>query len=348
MSHLTDVAVRLQVYLEGLKTGTYRDFNRVLRLIEAELDKELAKGEISELTREQLEKIIRRMSRNNDRSIREAVAGLLTHLKELAAYSAETEIAAIGSGATVAARAALPGTPLWPRVLAEPLTATGALLGPWIDRLTAQQVEATNGLLRRAHAEGWSNRQIGQVMRGTRANRYTDGLTAQLGRANATVIRTAMQHVNSVARKAVWEANDDIIKGYRWVSTLDSRTSSQCRGLDGKEFQVGQGPLPPIHPNCRSTTVAVLDPEFDFFKEGATRSAEGGSVSASITYYDWLKRQSKEFQDSVLGPTRGALLRDGGLSAEEFARLQLSKTFQPLTLDEMRRLNPLAFKKAGV
>jgi hypothetical protein len=50
----------------------------------------------------------------------------------------------------------------------------------------------------------------------------------------------------------------------------------------------------------------------------------------------------------VIGPTRGKLLRDGGLSARRFAELQLGKTFEPLNLKEMRKLDPLAFRRAGL
>ena len=50
----------------------------------------------------------------------------------------------------------------------------------------------------------------------------------------------------------------------------------------------------------------------------------------------------------MLGPARGTLLRDGGLSAERFQELRLSRNFEPLTLAEMQRLEPLAFERAGI
>jgi len=54
------------------------------------------------------------------------------------------------------------------------------------------------------------------------------------------------------------------------------------------------------------------------------------------------------FIETAIGPTRARLLMNGGLSAERFAALQLDKNFQPLTLDEMKDLEPLAFQRAGV
>jgi hypothetical protein len=100
--------------------------------------------------------------------------------------------------------------------------------------------------------------------------------------------------------------------------------------------------------NCRSTTIAVLNSQFDFLKQGRTRSAEFGPVAGGETYYDWLKAQPESVQNEALGPTRGKLFRDGGLSADEFASLQLDKNFKPLTLAEMKALEPEAFQAAGL
>lgn len=106
--------------------------------------------------------------------------------------------------------------------------------------------------------------------------------------------------------------------------------------------------------NCRSSTVAVLDDRFSFLEEGGTQRArdlETGkvySVPANQTYYSWLKTQPAEFQDNVIGPTRGKLLRNGGLTAQRFQELQLGRNFKPLTIEEMKKLEPLAFQKANI
>ena len=144
------------------------------------------------------------------------------------------------------------------------------------------------------------------------------------------------------ASQSVWEANSYIVNGYIWISILDERTSNICQSLSRRVFQVGKGPLPPAHQNCRSTTVPTL----------ITKYVNGELVEAEDvekpSYYEWIKRQDEEFQDLALGPTRAKLLRDGGLSATEFAKLSLSKSFEPLTLDEMKKVNPVAFRRAGL
>src|SRR5690606_11496937 len=163
--------------------------------------------------------------------------------------------------------------------------------------------------------------------------------------ANA-MVRTSPQHVNTSAQQMVYEDNADIVEGYIWISTLDGRTSQTCRSLDGQFFRPGKGPVPPIHINCRSSTIPKLT-GIDLLSE-TTRASKGGQVPATQTYYDWLKKQPAKFQDDALGVTRASLFRKGGLSAQEFARLNLDKNFQPLTLEEMRQKNPAAFKRAGI
>jgi hypothetical protein len=74
------------------------------------------------------------------------------------------------------------------------------------------------------------------------------------------------------------------------------------------------------------------------------RASMDGTVPADLSYGEWLKRQSAARQDQVLGPTRGALLRRGGLSIEDFSN---DKGVQ-FTLDELRARDAEAFKKAGL
>lgn len=134
---------------------------------------------------------------------------------------------------------------------------------------------------------------------------------------------------------------------------MDSKTSEVCQSLDGQVFQIGTGPLPPAHPNCRSTVAAVtktfreLGIDVDEMPEGS-RASIGGQVNAGLTYFEWLKTQPASFVDDALGPKRAALFLKGGISAEEFGRLQLGRNFEPLTLEEMRRAAPKVFERAGV
>lgn len=167
-------------------------------------------------------------------------------------------------------------------------------------------------------------------------------------RSGDALVRTAVQHVSSVARQAVAEANADIVAGVRMVATLDSRTSSVCRSLDGRVFPVDSGARPPFHINCRTSFVLVLKAEHAGREAQGKRALAGGAVSDGLSYYEWLGKQPAAFQDEVQGRTRGVLFRSGGLSAKQFAALQLDRRFRPRTLDELRELIPEAFRQAGL
>jgi hypothetical protein len=106
--------------------------------------------------------------------------------------------------------------------------------------------------------------------------------------------------------------------------------------------------MPPAHINCRSDVVAVLPKEYDFLDKGATQASQFGPVDADETYFSWLKKQPAKFQDAAIGPVRGKLLRNGGLSADRFAKMRLDKNFKPLNLEQMQKLEPLAFERAGI
>lgn len=162
------------------------------------------------------------------------------------------------------------------------------------------------------------------------------------------VARTAVNHVSVVARQQVFEENAEVVKGVRWVATLDMRTSAVCRARDGEVFPIDTGPRPPAHPNCRSSVSPVLKSwrELGFNIDDApeaTRASMDGQVPASMTYSEWLKSQSAAAQDEILGATRGALFRRGGLPLDKF----VMEDGTELTLRGLAAQYPDAFVKAG-
>ena len=201
---------------------------------------------------------------------------------------------------------------------------------------------------------GWGDTEINRLVTGVKMGFVQGKTTRQIvkevvgpggladisERNAATVIRTALNHVSTQARENVYKRNGDIVEKYEWVSTLDSRTSTICRSRDGQKYTIGEGPLPPAHPNCRSTTAPVISSEFDFLDKGAKRAAKGGQqVDASTTYYDFLKQQPAWFQDEALGPVRGKIFRNSGISPEEFRTISVDGFGRPLTLNEMAAID---------
>jgi SPP1 gp7 family putative phage head morphogenesis protein len=157
------------------------------------------------------------------------------------------------------------------------------------------------------------NLEFGDLAKTARQQALAGGeLTRMADHQVLTVVRTSVQQVANAASEQVYRANDDITKKYRYVATLDSRTSAICRSLDGKEYVYGKGPVPPVHFNCRSTTIPIIDykglgiPPPDWGTGPSVRASADGPVKGSLTYGQWLKQQPAAYQDEVLGKNRAA------------------------------------------
>lgn len=342
-----DVTVKFQVYLERLKAGEARKMDTTIRA----LDKAITRA-IQELgsapSRKRLDKALGNLRAQMLDLTDEQAATYMKTLKSFSKYALEYNTNTVNLVAPPNAPALTPAAAAsWSATLAAPIQATGTLLEPFVATWGEAAARRVEGAIRVGFAQGLTTEEIVRKVRGTKAANFADGILGGVTKREANaMVRTSLQHVSAQAQQMVYDDNDDIIEGYIWISTLDSRTSQQCRSLDGQFFKMGKGPQPPIHVNCRSTTIPKIK-GVDLL-ENTTRAAKGGQVSADQSYYEWLKTMPADFQNDALGPTRAALFREGGLTAEQFSRLNLNKNFEPMTLDEMRQKNPAAFKKAGV
>ena len=136
-----------------------------------------------------------------------------------------------------------------------------------------------------------------------------------------TIVRTTVNQVTNTASQSVYKANPDVTEEYRYIATLDSRTTPVCRDLDGQVFKYNQGPVPPQHFGCRSTTVAVVN----YKKYGFTpppagkRASVGGPVPANTTYGKWL--YGERAKGSKFKPGAEQIAALGEQKAKYFNRL---------------------------
>ena len=223
-----------------------------------------------------------------------------------------------------------------------------AMLNPFIKNWEANQIKKVEDIVRTGFILGRTNSQITQDIAGK------GGYLDNQGRSSVkTMVRTATNHASNLARQATFDDNDDYITGYTWRSTLDSRTSSTCKGLDGKVFKNSDADkrYPPAHINCRSYTTPVINKRYlmgSSITTKASKGFEGGQqVNANTNYYSWLKEQGTQgpqgraFVMDILGKERGRLFLDGGLSADRFKKLTLDEMFQPIPLDVLREKQSL-------
>ena len=192
-----------------------------------------------------------------------------------------------------------------------------AFRGIAVDQAEQFSQVVRNGLLTGESTPAIAKRLIGRLQFGDYGPLSVKQLAAAGGELTAVannqvmaLVRTSINQVANAASQQVYEANQDITKKYRYIATLDTRTSARCRALDGREFEYGKGPMPPQHFNCRSTTVPILDYNQlgkDLGIENlepppsGKRAASGGMVPSDTTYGEWLKKQPRSVQNDAIG-----------------------------------------------
>lgn len=146
--------------------------------------------------------------------------------------------------------------------------------------------------------------------RGLNVNKLGDMLAKELNvsqNRGRTLARTEINNICNQADLAVYKAAG--IEKYQFVATLDLRTSEICRMMDNTVHKVSQAQtginFPPLHPNCRSTTVAYHEDLQDL--ERIAKDSEGKNIRVprSMSQEEWIKKYvPEEDQDKLLQFTR--------------------------------------------
>jgi SPP1 gp7 family putative phage head morphogenesis protein len=200
---------------------------------------------------------------------------------------------------------------------------------------------------------GRKSRQIVQTIRdgvtlgqtSQEINSNIKNLTKLQQRQAATLARTVTNYASVQAREVVMRENPNITNSYRWIATLDGRTSLICASRDQQIFkESNESPKPPAHFNCRSTIAPILEGDSPDQFRAALGDSGAQQVSKSTRYETWLRRQSRAFQTEVLGVTRAKLFREGRISIGRFVDAQGAT----LTLDQLRKLEPMVFEDLGI
>lgn len=260
----------------------------------------------------------------------------------------------------------------------------GRILQEWASNLARTDRERILGQIRIGLIEGDNAQQIARRVVGTFRLRGTDGTTQITRNQASAITRTATNHFATQARKELYKANKDILKEEIYLATLDSRTTPICRSLDGNIYSIGRGPYPPQHFQCRSIRVAYFGEEalvnrpfkssterqllreftrennlknvtkranlprgfkgkFDAFSRSRVRELTG-TTPGTTTYTEFLRRQTTDVQNDILGATKGRLFREGDLTLDRF----VDKRGSELTLRELAIKEKPAFEKAGL
>lgn len=194
-----------------------------------------------------------------------------------------------------------------------------------------------------------------------------------------SLARTGVQHYAAQARRAMAEANLDVIVREYPIVTFDNRTSSICLGIASKYpkgWPKDKNPVgyPPFHFQCRTAIVDLV--EGQEHPDGTRAAVEGradggeafekkqsrtdkkfkyrgkkdqdvfkvGQIPAGTNIESWLRSQPDWYIESTLGSTKAKLFKEGGMKLSKFT----DATQRPLTIAELRELDAAAFKRAGL
>ena len=346
---LVDAQLRHQIMVQRLSGGIWKDVDKVLQNMRDSIVARLA-GEPTDFQVNRLNLLLSDINGLMKTSLNEFSGQLELELNEFVKYESGFQQRLLTG--VLAVEATLP--PIEQVVAAFTSKPAEIISGGRIERLTISEMarqfstkksrEILN-LIRGGYIEGQTTDQIARQV----SQRVTKRTRAQA----RALVRTATNHAGSVARSETMAANADVLEGEEWVSTLDSKTSQTCFGLSGTIYPVGSGPYPPAHYNCRSVRVPKVKPEFSLFKGGSTRPAIGDDgveqISTRKTFGGWLRGQPASFQDEFFGKftdgaTKRKLFNQGRLDPQQF----IDPNGVALSLDELRRLEPQAFERAGL
>lgn len=189
---------------------------------------------------------------------------------------------------------------------------------------------------------GETNQELAQRVRGTRRFGFNNGIMQAKRYQADALVRSSVQTVANKARKDVYAANADVVKGIEQLSTLDTKTTNVCKAYDRKVWtqtvapdgsitytpdghslpyistdrqgQTHEGP--PRHWNCRSTIIPVVK-SWEELKATKIPTPEGGTAKNIETLFrSQLKKKgkSKSQIDAAVRNARASM--DGSVAKE--------------------------------
>lgn len=170
----------------------------------------------------------------------------------------------------------------------------------------------------------------------------------EVARKNArALVHSSVMTAANRARLETFRKNGRLIKGVRWLATLDGHTCNRCMAMDGQAWNLDGEKLPgtkvafmapPIHFGDR----CILSPIPKSFKDiglnipepqaEGQRASSLGPVHGKTTFDDFLARQSPEFVQRVLGKKRADMWKAGKITVRDL----VSGVGRELTIDELR------------
>lgn len=156
-------------------------------------------------------------------------------------------------------------------------------------------VKKLNVLLPQSFSRGLGSKQI--------ADQLAKEMNVEKNKA-MRLVRTEVNYIANQASIRVYKAAN--LEKYEYLATLDMRTSTMCRDMDGEIIPVAHAKVginfPPLHPNCRSTTIPYFEDYDEPDDERVARNEEEKTIKVprKMTQEEWIKKYAPEDQQEKL------------------------------------------------
>ena len=158
------------------------------------------------------------------------------------------------------------------------------------------------------------------------------------------LIRTETTYITNMSEIQSYKECD--IDKYVFVATLDLRTSKVCREHDKKIYEVSKAVpgenLPPLHPYCRSTTIAYRDKEtLDNLKRRARDPKTGKTyvLPKNMSYDEWYKKYVVEKYGSQEAEKFEKIIKNKALDKKQYQKYkQILGDEVPKSFDKFQEL----------
>lgn len=175
------------------------------------------------------------------------------------------------------------------------------LARPWLDDNFSSRIWADRDKLTRELETTLAQ----AFVRGEPLDRTAKMLAERMGvsqRRAATLVNTESAHIAAEATMRGYQQTG--VEQYRFEAGLDLKTCPLCGAMDGKIFALSEritgANYPPLHPNCRCTTVPVT--EFELDTPRAARDPVTGKtiyVDKGLTYDEWHKKYVEDVPEAA-------------------------------------------------
>lgn len=326
---LADLTISRDLVLQRLKNGLSKDVAQHYEaLIEDIRSRILAKGDVSNQLRKTIKEIKEQLS----------VPDITKDFNDLAQNEVEYTQKAYNSAVGVNIFKSIPSESAMASIFSTSLI-EGATIGAWLKDLESSQAFGVERAIRMGVTLGETNTQL--------AKRLSETIGVSMRNAQTLAITGASTILNQ-ARMEFYKSNEDILRGYQWRATLDSRTRIEHAARDGAVWDTEHNGLnakgkkypfayTPFGWRCRCHLVPVLKSwqEMGIDAEElpvGTRSSLDGYVPQTTNFDEWIKTKSPAFVEDYLGKGRYKLYKDGVITFSDLVNQQ----GRTLTLKELK------------